>query len=86
MPLWHIQYARLVPLAWNLHTVGLAVALQLPAKDEPVLVIARASGLLKVRVAACGAGWVFTWGRGLDHCVDTDALERATQILAGLAA
>ncbi|MEU9888246.1 hypothetical protein [Sphaerisporangium sp. NPDC051011] len=63
------QYYHLVRLAWNLNRRGLRVAVDLPLKTEPVLVVPRTTGALRVMAFNAKGTWVYTWGQGPDQRV-----------------
>jgi hypothetical protein len=63
------QFIHLVRLAWDLRARGLGTAVDVPIKKDPVLVIPRASGPLRVMALARKGTWFFTWGRGEDQRV-----------------
>jgi hypothetical protein len=63
------QFTHLMRLAWDLRKLGLRTMVDLPPRTEPVLVIPRAAGALKVMAVHRKGAWVFTWGRGRDQGV-----------------
>ncbi|MFG1875006.1 hypothetical protein ACGFIV_09235 [Sphaerisporangium sp. NPDC049003] len=58
------QFIHLVRLAWDLHKRGLSAAVDLPSREEPILLVPRTSGPLKVMAMSRKGTWFFTWGRG----------------------
>jgi hypothetical protein len=77
------QYMRLVRLAWDLHRRGLRAVVDLPLKMEPVLVVSRTAGSLRVMALSHKGNWVFTWGRGRGQRVRAladDAAERIWEV------
>jgi hypothetical protein len=74
------QYFHLVRLAWNLNRRGLRTAVELPLKTEPVLVVPREPGALRIMAFSQGGTWVYTWRRGRDHQVRVLADDAADRI------
>ncbi|MGW4641521.1 hypothetical protein ACWEN6_23575 [Sphaerisporangium sp. NPDC004334] len=58
------QFIHLVRLAWDLRKRGLGAAIELPSRDQPVLLLARTPGPVRVMAVALDGRWFFTWGRG----------------------
>lgn len=74
------QFTHLMRLAWDLRGLGLAVAVELPQRDEPSVVVRRASDPLRVRATLRGGHWIFTWGRGRGQWVDALHRQAAAHI------
>ncbi|MDH2428588.1 hypothetical protein [Sphaerisporangium sp. TRM90804] len=74
------QYIHLVRLAWDLHRRGLSAAVDLPSRKEPVLLVPRTTGQLKVMAWAQNGRWFFTWGRGRAQRVRALARDAADRI------
>ncbi|MEV7966145.1 hypothetical protein AB0O34_09190 [Sphaerisporangium sp. NPDC088356] len=74
------QFIHLVRLAWDLHKRGLDAAVDLPSRKEPVLLVTRPSGPLRVMALVRNGTWFFTWGRGRDQRVRALAGEAAERL------
>jgi hypothetical protein len=78
------QFVHLVRLAWDLNKRGVNTAVDLPIKKEPVLLVPRASGPLRVMALLRKETWFFTWGRGHDQRVRAlagDAADRIWEVI-----
>ncbi|MEU8266666.1 hypothetical protein AB0B89_05815 [Sphaerisporangium sp. NPDC049002] len=67
-------------MAWDLHKRGLSAAVDLPRGKEPILLVTRPSGPLRVMALVLNGTWFFTWGRGRDQRVRALAGEAAERV------
>lgn len=77
------QYVHLVRLAWDLNRLNVRTLVDLPLKKEPVLLIPREPGPLRVMALSRKGTWYFTWGRGEEQRVRAladDAVMRVWEI------
>ncbi|MEV6983615.1 hypothetical protein AB0M95_20495 [Sphaerisporangium sp. NPDC051017] len=74
------RFYHLVRLAWALNRRGLRAVVDLPLKSEPVLVVPREGGVLRVMAFSHKGAWVYTWGRGQGQRVQVSADDAADRI------
>jgi hypothetical protein len=74
------QFIHLVRLAWDLRMLGLATTVELRIRKEPVLLVPRAAGPLKVMALKIRKTWHFTWGRGKDQRVRALSSDAVTRV------
>ncbi|GII67504.1 hypothetical protein Skr01_75890 [Sphaerisporangium krabiense] len=77
------QYRHLVRLGWELNKRGVRAVVDLPSKGEPVLMVPREPGVLRIMAFAHKGAWLYTWGRGRAQRVPVvadDAAERIWEV------
>jgi hypothetical protein len=78
------QFIHLVRLAWDLRTRGLSTTVHMPREGQPVVLVPRANGPVRIMAVVQGGQWLFTWGRGRDqwvHSLANDAVDRIWEIV-----
>ncbi len=74
------EFIHLIRLAWDLRRRGLGTAVELAPRKDPVLLVPRPSGSLRVMALRRKGVWFFTWGRGESRRVRALADDAADHI------